>query len=535
MPYRLSNIYKVTTLTADRKVEEVLSCIMHDVKYNLGFDQAGFFLLDEKKEFLDIKSSIGFDHDQEARARSKALNIKEQDCFHTKVVKTGKEMVIEDTENDPRATKIDKKINKIYGRRSALYFPLKIGNEVIGVLGISSKKQGSSLKQRDLELIRIFVAQASIAFENARLYERLLNEKRFTESVLQSSVNGILTVNNNGLILFANSAAEKILGMRSQDCIGNSIMSIFPELANRLSDISQKLSKGEQLKHLEFNYIRDKEESKILNVNATQLITEEKENIGTLITLEDLTEKKRRDEYLSRMDKMASLGYLAAGVAHEVRNPLTSISLELDGLFEKFFAYPEKRKILQNVLGEIDRLDRIVSQLLEFARIPSPQFSHFDINLIVKDTCGLVQKECRKHEIKMRRKFQKGSLQIYGAEEKMKQALLNVILNAIQAMPKDGGTILIKTRVLDFKKTNPKEYFKPVNNKIEIIIKDNGIGINQHNLSKIFYPFFTTKPEGTGLGLSIANSIIEEHNGVVMVNSEEGKGTVIRIQLPMAQ
>lgn len=533
MVNRLSHIYKVTTLTADRKVGDVLSCIMHDVKYNLGFDRAGFYLLDEKKEFLELKGSIGFNPSQKKRAFSKPLNMKEMDCFQTRVARTGKEIIVNDTENDSRATNVDKKINKLYERRSALYFPLKIENELIGVLGISSRKPGLSINQRDHDLIRIFVTQASIAFKNARLYEKLLNEKKFTESVLQSSVKGIMTIGTDGSILFMNSAAEKILGIRLQDTSGNSLGKILPELSIKLLDRQGNFSISEdQIKDLEINYRDGEREYKVLNVNATQLITDKRQNLAILITIEDLTEKKKKDEYLGRMEKMVSLGYLAAGIAHEVRNPLTSISVDLDRLFEKFFAYPEEREILKNVLGEIDRLDRIVSQLLEFARITPVEFKQFELNSIVRNVCNLVQGKCLKTGIKIRRNFQSNLPEMFGAGEKIEQAILNIVLNSIQAMPK-GGQILIKTSLLNTENGKKLGCWQKAEKKIEILIKDNGIGISKDNLSKIFYPFFTTKPEGTGLGLSIANSIVEEHKGLIIVNSTEGKGSFFRIQLPI--
>jgi signal transduction histidine kinase len=121
---------------------------------------------------------------------------------------------------------------------------------------------------------------------------------------------------------------------------------------------------------------------------------------------------------------------------------------------------------------------------------------------------------------------------MFGAGEKIEQAILNIVLNSIQAMPK-GGQILIKTSLLNTENGKKLGCWQKAEKKIEILIKDNGIGISKDNLSKIFYPFFTTKPEGTGLGLSIANSIVEEHKGLIIVNSTEGKGSFFRIQLPI--
>jgi len=228
-------------------------------------------------------------------------------------------------------------------------------------------------------------------------------------------------------------------------------------------------------------------------------------------------------EQMKRADRLASIGEMAAGIAHEIKNPLAGITGVIQVLKKDLQPGDPKRGVYEEIIAQVERMDKAVRNLLSFARPPEPKMTLVDINEQVGKMLDFLAPQFAKSAISSERRLAPGIPWLALDPDLVQQALLNITLNAIQAMPA-GGKLTVETKV-----TPPAE---GTTGFVRIIISDTGKGITHENLGMIFNPFFTTRQQGTGLGLSITQRIIEQHNGEIMVTSPEGKGAVFTITLP---
>jgi signal transduction histidine kinase len=226
---------------------------------------------------------------------------------------------------------------------------------------------------------------------------------------------------------------------------------------------------------------------------------------------------------MKRADRLASIGEMAAGIAHEIKNPLAGIAGVIQVLKKDLPAGEPKRAVLDEVLSQVERMDKAVRNLLSFARPPEPRMTMVDVNELIGKLMDFLAPQFAKNGITVERRLTAGLPWLVLDPDLMQQALLNIALNAIKAMPR-GGKLTVETRM-----EAPAE---GVPGLIRIILSDSGEGIAPENLSRIFSPFFTTRQQGTGLGLSITQRIVEQHNGEISVQSSSGKGAVFTIKLP---
>lgn len=228
-----------------------------------------------------------------------------------------------------------------------------------------------------------------------------------------------------------------------------------------------------------------------------------------------------KDEKFRQVDRLSSIGRLAAGLAHEIRNPLTGITLFLDDLHDRLYHDSESQKLIVNALKEIERVEKLISELLYFSASKPSEKRVFDIEEVVKSVLVFVKKLCQKNNIELVCHLEQGAF-VLGDKEKIKQAILNVVMNAVQVMEGGGKLEIVgKTELLNGEK------------KIIIEVKDTGPGLKEEDLDRIFEPFYTLRKEGTGLGLAIARSIIVEHEGTIFAKNWEG-GAIFEIRLPAA-
>ncbi len=363
--------------------------------------------------------------------------------------------------------------------------------------------------------------------QSYNLVDRALkNMRSYTKSVLESMQNGVISVDEEGRIVTFNRSAERIYGFRESDIRGKPFSEIFKIESG---DNGQKQSLLDTL-HLGKIYTDqelwcyDKDGHKLpVSINTSLVKDEEGRNIGAVGVFRDLREIKALQERLRRADRLAAIGRLASGIAHEIRNPLGSIKGFAQILKGKLSSDEKNEKYIDIIVKETDRLNKVVSELLDFARPKEFKLKPIDINSLLRDIIALVEQDARLQNIKIVKDFTPSLNSLMLDEEQMKQALLNIILNGLQAMD-EGGELRITTEIED------KEGGKYVN----LIIADTGVGIDPENLDKLFDPFFTTKGRGTGLGLSIAHRIITEHQGLIEVESQRGKGSTFTIKIPLS-
>ncbi len=234
-----------------------------------------------------------------------------------------------------------------------------------------------------------------------------------------------------------------------------------------------------------------------------------------------LLEIKRHEDQLIQSRKMAAIGNLTAGIAHELNNPLNNIGLTVEALIDEFDDWPkeEKLKMLNTIATQVERAGATVANLLDFTRRDESSFEETSINEVITRTVNLMSNEINLNKIKLDLNLGDNLPRVMGSIHNLQQVFLNLFLNAIQAMP-DGGTLTVKSYI--------------ENGNVKIDVKDSGVGIPADNLDKIFDPFFTTKEvgKGTGLGLSVSYGIIRKHHGQLMVQSNIGQGTMFTIILP---
>jgi len=404
------------------------------------------------------------------------------------------------------------------------YLPFKVEDKLVGCLAMGKKVDNSFLNSEDWELLTTISSPVGLAIENAALYhqasiraQELERLKDYSENIIESLTVGVAVLNERGEIIGWNRileeifrrSKEQVFGRRLEEVLGpKNYLSLFPSDTQQdfrlLSEISLDMPDGEK---------------KIFDIAKTPLLDNRLVPYGTIIVFEDVTEKIHLQQQLVTSEKLASIGLLSAGVAHEINTPLTGISSYIQ-LLQKKLSDPHYAQILEKIEAQTERVSKIVKNLLNFARNPADSAFH-RVNVIdsLKEILSLIDYKLKAMNIQLELALQPVK-PIWGQGERLQQVFINIILNAIDAMPK-GGTLRI-------------EAFQ---NDGELVIKiaDTGTGIKRQHLPHIFDPFFTTKGlgKGTGLGLSISYAIIKEHEGNITVESEVGKGSCFSITLPV--
>ncbi len=331
-------------------------------------------------------------------------------------------------------------------------------------------------------------------------------------SIIESVDTGILTVDLNGNIKSFNAGAEKITGFLRFKIIDKKIDDVFPFFSRILNEESQWKPESR---------FQVADSGKILGCSVSPLVDGNRKKIGNILIFQDLTVIKEMERQIEKNKQLAFIGEMAASLAHEIRNPLASISGPIQMLSEDLRLDETDRRLMQIVLRGKDRLEGFVKDFLLLARPKQSERKDIDVKAIIDDVLESLRfnPEWHEHiEISMDLCDQTG---IYGNKAEIRQAIWNLILNAVQAMP-EGGILKIETS------PDEKKY-------LEIRISDNGCGIKEKDQDRVFEPFYTTKENGTGLGMAIVNRIVESHMGKIRIKSKPGKGTDCIVLLPIKE
>lgn len=403
-------------------------------------------------------------------------------------------------------------------------------------IGSGDLDQVIEIKSED-ELQRLAKEFNNMAAKLKSSLGEILELKSFNDDILRSVTSGIITVDRQGLLTSLNKSAEKIVGYSPQDTssLDPSVLSI--RLKEILALLQQTLTKQERIQHQEIEISKEADGVAFVEVNTSLLRNRKGEIFGAIADIRDITQRKSMEELMVRVDKLTSLGELSAGMAHEIRNPLAGIKTSVQ-VMEKKISTSSGKVLIDGILCEIDRLNKIVTDLLDFSRPSPPVFASVDISIILERALDLVSEKIRKNRIKLTRQYEENLPMVMIDKEQVQQVFINLLLNAIKAMPEGGilttslRTVRAQSKVKD-KITAPFTFHLDLEKDfIEISFKDTGHGIDKENLSKVFNPFFTTDPNGTGLGLSIVHKLLEKNNGYVYLDSMKGKGSNFILLLP---
>lgn len=396
--------------------------------------------------------------------------------------------------------------------KSVLILPVVVSGKLMGVVTVASRKPYA---YRDEDIIGLRIITTQIASID-HLFRDLLRLRGFTQHILESMTSGVLIFDNNGIATFANHEMVRILerpvpenweAAKGGDIMPPPLLALITEVFS--SKITLENSKV-CLEHVS--------PPCILEVNAFPFRDEQGMMLGTAFFCKDITQVSRLEEQLKRADRLSALGVLAAGMAHEIRNPLTGMKMIVQLLVADLSEGDPKREPLSIIQNEIDRLERIIANLLDFARPIKPKEIPIDLREIIDACLLLIHNQIRKSGINLEKRFPENLPTVIGDPDQLKQVFLNILTNAIHAT-KSGGQLDV---CIDNRSNN-----------IVTAIHDTGCGIPAGKIRSIFDPFMTTKEDGTGLGLSVALRIIEEHSGRIEVDSVEGQGTTFSVSLPL--
>ena len=411
------------------------------------------------------------------------------------------------------------------------YVPCVVRDRMVAIIGIGRTTTGAMLTSEDTDLLRALSGYVAVAIDNSLLYrsemekaEELARLKEFSENIIESVNVGILVVDFDGRITTWNSSLEEVFGIARERALRRSINEVFDgDLIETIQNvIGQEGWAIRDTRHI-YKYNASTEDGRPLTLNISLAPFEAARGVvtGTLVVIENVTERAQLEQQLLEREKLSSIGLLAAGVAHEVNTPLAGISSYAQMLLQQVHENDPKRKLLEKIHVQTVRASGIVNNLLNFSRTGDAQFREVDVNRVLDDTLQLLEPQLRNAKFQIACTYGEHLQPAYGSASKLQQVFMNLILNARDAMP-NGGRLTVHTRAVD--------------TSLVIDFRDTGVGIAPENIARIYDPFFTTKEvgQGTGLGLALSYGIIQEHNGRIFVESRPGEGAHFTIKLPTA-
>jgi signal transduction histidine kinase/CheY-like chemotaxis protein len=425
----------------------------------------------------------------------------------------------------------------------ALSRPLLMKNQVVGVLNAEKARDLPPFSQIGLELLSLLSGQLAIAIENVELHQRQQALRAFNEDIIQTMTNGLVVVDETAQVTVFNKAAATLLGYGAKEVLGKSLRDAIPGVCalsdvieatlHHISEAPAAYSPGNggmgQTSSIPSSIIRGSlDEVNVrhrdgnlvpLAVSASPLCNSDGKVAGVVCLFEDLSQAKTLEAERRRLDRLAALGEMSAVVAHEIRNPIAGIAAGVEYLGKSIPESSPHKEDMAMILGEIERVNRILEDILSVARPFQLKCSSQSLPDIIEEVLHRCQPSIENKSIHVMLRYAPSLPQVQADRERMEQALTNLVLNAVEAMP-DAGTLSIHLRTRG--------------HWLTMTISDTGPGIPPEAQRRIFEPFFTTKTRGTGLGLAIARRVIEEHGGAIDVSSEPDKGTTFAIQLPLS-
>jgi PAS domain S-box-containing protein len=413
----------------------------------------------------------------------------------------------------------------------AYFLPLMVKGEVLGVLALGRTISGDYLSSEDLRILEMLCSHAALALDNAVLYQQAEKRareferlKNYSENIIESIKVGVMVLDGEGFVRSWNRSMESLHGLSMANAVGRQIDDVFPKsFVASLERARRRVQTGDEPLASAYRVVTRTNDGRdrIVNISAAPLLGEEGA-YGSVVMVDDVTDQTELESQLRQSDRLASVGLLAAGVAHEVNTPLAGISGYVQMLQRKIPKSDPRHPILEKIEKQTFRASRIVNNLLNFSRQQPSEMQALDVNDLVSETLALAELPLSKRNVRVETDLAETLPPVWGDPGKLQQVLMNLVLNARDSMP-NGGDLRIHTA--------------RHNGEVVVEVADTGAGIAAEEINKIYDPFFTTKgtSKGTGLGLSVSYGIIQEHRGTITVRSEPGNGTCFRVALPLAE
>jgi len=381
----------------------------------------------------------------------------------------------------------------------------------------------------DAQDVPLLEQVARLTQQNEELLAALQELRAYYEDLLSSLQDGVIILDPAGRIVSLNQAAEELTGFSGSQIAGRLIGEVFPPPAPLSSLVARTVGQG--MSHADFDATLTRADGARVTVStvASLVSNPRGDSRGLVLVLRDLSRVKELEEQVRRSDRLAALGILAAGVAHEVRNPLVGVRAAAQ-LMEREPGFPPSlQEFIGIIIREVDRLNRLVGDLLAFAGSRPLRIQSCNVNQVVEEALSLEESTLQAGGITVLRRYDPAVPSVAADPERLLQVFLNLIRNGAEAMLGGAGELRLRTR---FERVAPQCGGRAA---AVVEIGDRGPGILPDIQAQVFNPFFTTKVGGTGLGLPISLRIVEEHGGAIEVQSEVGQGTTFRVLLPITQ
>ncbi|RKY62716.1 MAG: hypothetical protein DRP95_00860 [Candidatus Latescibacterota bacterium] len=396
--------------------------------------------------------------------------------------------------------------------------PLVVQKQLVGAFLLGPKRSGDAYFSEDISLLTALSGQAAVAIHNAQLYRKMRWMKEYSESILKNMQGGVVTVDADQKIVVFNPAAERLTGRPAKEVLGKPLSVIDKGIAEPLREA---LEEGKVYTHRE-GMLND-HTPPVPIIFSTSLLHDPSGRHGAVMVFSDLSYVRRLEQERSLAERMVLVGTMAAELAHEIKNPLVSIRTFAELLPERH-EDPEFRRYFQEVaLKELDRINALIAQLSETARPPSFQKEPINLREVLEYTLMLVEERAKKSGVHIVRNYEPDLPQVIGEATRMRQLLLNLLYNALEAMP-EGGTLTVSAARGD----------GTWDGYVEVRIRDTGKGVPKDKLDRVFEPFFSTKEGGMGLGLTICRRIVRDFKGDLQLkNNPDGRGVTACVRLPI--
>lgn len=393
-----------------------------------------------------------------------------------------------------------------------------------GFLTGEFNRMARSLRQREDQLVR---QQAQLAEVNRELRQSSIDlalVKLYNEHIIRSMPNGVLVADRRRVVTTINPAAERMWFLEPQQVEGRRIeeLTIGEALGELLAAWDRVLRDQERLLFEALEFEHPERGQVMVDLHVSPLLGTGDDVQGVLIVGEDVTEKVRTKQALIQSERLATIGRMSAVVAHEIRNPLSSIGLNSEMLQDELEdggpeALAESRSLLGSIAREVERLTEVTDEYLRFARLPDPNLHPENINSLLDDLLEFMAGEFDRAGVEIERELDPALAPVAADEAQLRQAFLNLLKNSTESMA-EGGVLTVRSRQDD--------------GLVRITVADTGKGIDAESLERVFEPFFSTRSGGTGLGLSLTQQIVQEHGGDIRCQSAPERGTAFEIELP---
>lgn len=422
--------------------------------------------------------------------------------------KTGAPIRVSDEKGTP---------DSVRARADQIALPLASADGTFGAFTLEAKP-GRAFTEGDEARLAAFAAHAGPLLALAREVDALKSERDMLVDILGESPNGIVALDRDRRVAMMNRAARRFTSTKDplEAVCGNPVERYLPQ--KPFLEALERVFSGSQLETVEIEGGTAKDPR---NYSLKIFRPGRGEGLGATVLIHDQTEQRKLDAEMQRMDRVASIGQLAAGIAHEIRNPLTGIAITLDILREQEKLSGAGTEMLEDISREIDRLEALIKGILDYARPQPASRRPMRVAKALEWQRSFVE-QCRKKGVSCEIDLEINP-KIVGDPEKLKQLFLNLAINALDATDA-GGSVKIRSSL---------EKGDKVGGNVRVEVVDSGRGMDRQTAQRVFDPFFTTKNEGTGLGLSIAHSIVDQHGGQIEVLTAPGKGTTFAVSLPI--